>query len=92
MTFAEQLPRRTAHAVYALMTASKTLNMPVTTVEVLLYDEESLSVGSTGQALSHARRKHLAAYTGKYWVPTFFALDHRKEFEDRYLRDTGESL
>jgi hypothetical protein len=82
------IPRRTAHATHALLTASKEHNMPVTAAEVCIYDEEALSVRSTGSALREARVRGLAVFTGLYWIPTNFALDLRREFEERFLADT----
>ncbi len=63
--------------------------MPVTAAEVCIYDEEALSVHSTGCALREAAHRGLAVFTGRYWVPTFLALNLRHEFEERYLCDTA---
>lgn len=88
-----RLPRRTAHAAHALIVASNTLQMPVTAVEVMVYDEEALTLMSTTAALTHARRAGLAQYSGRYgsgryWYPSFTALDVQHQLEDRYLNDT----
>ena len=89
--FVAALPRRTAHAVHALMACSRDLNMPVTAAEICLYDEEAQSVRGTGNALAHARRLGLAVFTGQYWVPSFTALDMRGAFEDRFLTETEDN-
>lgn len=51
-----KLPRRTAHAVHALLEASRELNMPVTSREIVIYDEEARDARSTGAALREANQ------------------------------------
>ena len=90
-------PRRTAHATYALMAASKAHNSPVTAAEVCIYDSEARSVRSTAAALREAQVSCLAVSVpssegGRLWVPTNIALDARQDFEDRYLDDTDGAL
>jgi hypothetical protein len=88
--YVASLPQRTAHVVHALMASSRDHNMPVTAAEICLYDSEALSVRATGMALAHARKLRLAVYTGKYWIPSFVALDMRHAFEERFLDETEE--
>lgn len=87
----DELPRRTAHAVHALLVASREHGMP-TAAEVMVYDEEARTVHATAKGLIHARRLRLASYTGKYWIPTPTADNLRSRFEDRYLDDTEDGL
>lgn len=86
----DALPRRTAHATHALLVASTEHKSPVTAAEVCIYDSEALSARSTGAALREARRLDLAAFTGQYWIPWGAALDQRRDFESRFLRDTED--
>lgn len=89
------LPRRTAHALYALLaigednTRELTRQMP-TSAEVLLYDPESLSARSTGAALTHAARLGLCGYVRPYWMATGRAHALRSELEERCLREQEE--
>jgi hypothetical protein len=85
---ADDLPRRTAHAAHALLCATRELSMPATAAEVVLYDEEALSARCTGAALREAARRGLAVRAGRYWVPTFAAMEMRGILEERFLRDT----
>lgn len=87
------LPRRTAHAVHALLAIRNDPSLgpygPFKASEVVLYDSEALSARSTGRALAHALRLGLADRWGPgLWVATNFALDHRSALEERYLADT----
>lgn len=89
----EDLSRRVAHVTHALIVATKELHMPVTAQEVMVYDSEAPSLMSTSAGLSHARRQGLAVYSGRYsngryWIPSFTALEMRAELEKRYLDDT----
>lgn len=86
----DNLSRRVAHAVYALVAASREHKMPVTAQEIMLYDSEAVSTKATGTALALARRKELAAYTGRYWLPTNDAYELYPELERRFLEDTQE--
>jgi hypothetical protein len=91
------LPRRTAHAVHALLVASQEHGMPVTAGEVQVFDEEAIRVQATAKGLADARRLDLTTYTGRsggvrYWIPTVLALNLRRHFEDRYLDDTKDGL
>lgn len=85
-----RLSRRTAHAAFALLEASRELNMPVKASEVIIYDVEALSTQSTGRALSAARRSRLADNWGGVWTPTLHAHDLRGALEDRFLADTAQ--
>lgn len=82
------LPRRTAHALYALLESSREANMPVTAAEAMLYDDEAMSPQGTGQALANARRLGLAVQAGRWWAPTGATLDMRSALEERFLRET----
>lgn len=87
-----KLPRRTAHAVHALLVASAEHAMPVTAAEVQVYDEEAIRFQATAKGLAHARRLDLAIYTGRFWIPSVLASSLRRRFEDRYLSDTQDGL
>lgn len=91
----EQLPRRVAHAVHALMAVRDDANIgpygPFLASEVVLYDGEAVSARATAAALREAKKFGLAVYIGHgLWTATHLALDHASQFEDRYLRDTEE--
>jgi hypothetical protein len=91
------LPRRTAHAVHALMEVRNDRAIgpygPFKAREVMLYDEEALSPASTGAALREARKRALVFYVGHgLWSATNLALDNRAKFEARYLADTDSSM
>jgi hypothetical protein len=89
-----KLPRRTAHAAYALLAAWADISMPLTAAEVCVYDSEAPSVLSTACALREAQRAGLATYTprwrsdGRLWIATNLAHEYRAALEDRYLADT----
>lgn len=86
-----ELPRRTAHAVAALLIASKDKNSsPLSAAEIMLYDDEATGPRATGNALAHARQLGLATYLGPWWIPSFAALELRHDLEDRYLRETAQ--
>lgn len=95
------LPRRTAHAAWALLYAAEQLKMPPTSEEVCLYDEEAGGVDATAAAaaLRHAQVMGLAVYVPPkrgdgegIWAPTQAALGLRSLLEERYLADTAETL
>lgn len=90
--FVAKLPSRTAHALHALLATSIERNMPVTSAEVVIYDEEAFSAKDTGEALKHAKRLGLAGFTGKYWVPSTAAYELRYELEARYLSEVSANL
>jgi hypothetical protein len=82
------LSRRVAHASHALLVSAKENGMPVTSAEVMIYDEESFSVVQTSRSLVEAHRRGLAIWSGKYWVPTPYCHDLEGALEERYLRET----
>lgn len=82
------LPRRTAHALHALIVAEKELQMPVTAAEVAVYDLESFSAKGTGQALSSCCKRKLAVKAGKLWICTPAGRDLTAQLEERFLRET----
>jgi hypothetical protein len=82
------LPRRVAHATYALLEASRVHNSPVTVSEIMIYDSEALSTSSTSSALQRARKLDLAVLAGRYWIPALAATDLREAFEERFLSET----
>jgi malate synthase len=65
--------------------------MPVTASEIQIYDEEALTVRSTSSALARARSHGLCVNAGRYWVPSYVALDLRGALEDRYLAEVGQA-
>lgn len=84
------LPRRTAHALHALLELEK---HPVTQIptaaEVMLYDMEADSPRGTAAALRHAAKLGYAMRVPPaYWTATFSGLELRRALEDRYLRET----
>lgn len=79
------LPRRTAHALFALMVAEQEIKMPPTAREVMVYDTESLSVHSTAAGLRHAQRLGLAATVNGLWVSANAAKEQYGNLEDRVL-------
>lgn len=91
----EALPRRVAHVVHAIMEASGPYahgSGILTAREIMLYDAEALSPKATAAGLREAQRRYgLVSYIGKgLWLPTNLALDHKRAFEDRYIRETDE--
>jgi hypothetical protein len=94
--FVATLPRRIAHVTHALIESSGPYAYgqgPRTTGEVLAYDSESLSNGSTYGALERAMRRGLVgrSVVGRaLWFPTNLALNHKCRLEDRFLADTEE--
>lgn len=95
-TYPDSLPRRTAHAVHALMAAGSIAYGngpgPFTAAEVCVYDSwEALSPRHTAAALREAQKLGLAMFVPpSYWTPTNAALALRGAFEERFLRDTVE--
>jgi hypothetical protein len=89
----EALPRRVAHVTHALIEAQSAYafgQQPLRSGEVVLYDGEALDARQTASALRRARNHGLVACAGRYWFPTFLALEHRRALEERYLRETDE--
>lgn len=83
------LPRRTAHATYALLATCEDQHGPAIASEVVIFDSEALSAFSTGRALAAARRRGLAQHWGGgVWAPSNLAYDLRGALEDRFLADT----
>lgn len=92
----EALPRRVAHAVHALMEIRNDVTVgpygPYRASEIVLYDGEAMSVRATAAALREAQKRGLAVYVGRgLWTAAGIALDHRRAFEDRYIRETEAS-
>lgn len=85
----EDMPRRTAHALHALLEASTAEGMPPTASEAMLYDEEALSPRATAAALTSAARSGYCfrAPDGCWWPQTKL-YDLRRALEDRYLAET----
>lgn len=90
-TLVDFLPRRTAHATYALLEAAREHATPVTAAEVMIYDSEAVNPRGTAAALREAARRGLAVYLPPaYWTPTGWARKLQDRLEDRYIRDTAE--
>lgn len=94
--FADSFPRRVAHAVHALMEVTNDPSLgpygPFKASEVVLYDSEALTARHTARALREAQRYGLAMYLGRgLWTAGNSALDHRRDFERRYMRDTEDT-
>jgi hypothetical protein len=91
----QQLPRRVALAVHALMEVRNDPNLgpygPFKASEIVLYDGEALNARSTAAALREATKYGLVVYIGHgLWTATHFALNHCSDFETRYLADTAQ--
>lgn len=83
------LPRRTAHAAYALYAWINDNMGPARTSEVVVYDKEALDARSTGRALAAAKRVGLVDYWGSgLWTLTPHGRDLAGALEDRFLRET----
>lgn len=82
------LPRRTAHALYALLAATQAVNMPVRSSEIIVYDEEALSTQQTAAGLRHAARLGLAACINGLWVASAIGNELRRPLEERYCAET----
>lgn len=93
-SFADGFSRRVAHAVHALMEVRNDLSVgpygPFKAAEIVLYDGEALTARHTAAALRQAERLGLAVNISGYWTATNLALDHCRDFEDRYMRDTAD--
>lgn len=82
------LPRRAAHAAYALIACSEFMNGPVTAAEVVVWDSESPSSSATRSALQTAQRYGLAEQHARaIWIPSFHARDLKTALEDRFLTE-----
>lgn len=87
----DALPRRTAHALYALLATSRDLRMPPTAAEICHYDEEAVSVRATAAALREAAARHLCVCAGGYWFAIGDTLHLGSgPFERRFIADTGD--
>lgn len=86
------LPRRTAHAVFALLETQRQEGYgPFKASEIVVYDSEAISAVSTGRALFHALSLGLADRWGVgLWTPTNHATLLREALEQRFLRETEE--
>jgi hypothetical protein len=82
------LPRRTAHALHALVEAERTLNMPVSAQEVVVFDSEALNATSTALALAHARSLGYCFLAKGLWMAANRAHELRPQLEARYLKET----
>lgn len=85
----DALPRRQAHALYALFAwCHENPNSIPTAAEVCSFDEEAVSVKATASALREAAKRGLCICAGGYWCPMGDALiAGRQPFEDRVARD-----
>jgi hypothetical protein len=86
----DELPRRTAHALHALLACAKDIGGPVIASEVVLYDSEAPNARGTAQALrAGARRGYCFCIKGTWWT-TNALYEMQRALEDRYLRDTED--
>lgn len=86
------LPRRVAHATYALLYATREEKMPPYAREVVLYDPEALSAQETGTALHQASRYGLTVRApGGLWLAREAAHELEAALEERFLRETDEA-
>lgn len=85
------LPRRTAHAAYALHAWIRDYTGPARASEVVLYDKEALDVRSTARALGAAKKLGLVDYWGAgLWTMTPHGGDLAGALEDRFLAETED--
>lgn len=84
------LPKRIAHAVYALQGIHNDLGTgPWKTNEIIYYDPEALAVSETYSALYRAAERGLVIRWGSgLWSTTPEADDLKEELEDRFLKET----
>ena len=84
------LPRRVAHATYALLARTRDYPYgPHRAPVVVHYDIEAPSARSTADALRRAMSRGLVDRWGPgLWTPTLLAQDLRGALEDRFLADT----
>jgi hypothetical protein len=89
------LPDRVAQVTHALLEASHAHAQaggactPVRTSEVMIYDHEALTLGSTSSALARAMERRLADRWGwGLWSPTNAAWEMRRALEEAVLGDT----
>lgn len=79
------LPRRVAEVTHALMEAWTQAggSVPVTTSEVMVYDWEALTLGSTSSALFRAMRRYRLADRAGHglWFPTSGAWEMRNALD-----------
>lgn len=88
----DAMPRRAAHAVYAVFAASRDLRMPPTAAEACHYDEEAISVKATAAALREAAKHGLVVCAGGVWFVAGAALHTgRIPFDERVSRDYAEA-
>lgn len=84
------LPRRTAHALHALLVSNDEQRAPSTAAEVCVYDGEALGARATAAALREGwRRGYCVCAPGGYWAALAPAQQLRGALEARYLEDTG---
>lgn len=85
-------PRRTAHAVFALLEAQRQDGYgPFKASEIVTYDSEAISAVATGRALFHGLKLGLTDRWGVgLWSPTIHATLLREALEERFLEDTTE--
>lgn len=94
---ADALPRRVAHATFALVFRPLMAHDygPFTAAEVCEFDgPEAYTPQHTGAALREAAKLGLAMYIpsgGGLWTATNYALDNKQALEDRFLRDTEDA-
>lgn len=90
-TIVEALPRRVAHATYALLALSRDGATPATTAEVCERDSEALSVSSTGSALHRALRHDLVdRWAPGLWSTRPHGVDLYAALEARFLHETDD--
>lgn len=81
------LPRRTAHALYALTACARSMHGsgPFFASEIVLYDPEAVSALATGAGLAHARKHGLADNTAGLWWATSLGNSLWRHLEARVL-------
>lgn len=89
-----ELPRRTAHALYALLAYArdKQVTGPFYAHEIVFYDPEATSTRSTGRALGYALKLGLVDRYGEgLWWATNKTHTLRRALEERVLAEQKES-
>ncbi len=85
------LPRRAAHATYALHAWIRDYIGPAKASEVVIYDVEALDSRSTGRALAAAQKLGLVERWGAgLWTMTLHGGDLAGALEDRFLAETED--
>lgn len=90
-TVVAALPRRTAHALHALLTCNND-GIPSIASEIVIYDSEARSSKATAAALREASQRGYCVCANGVWFTTPAAYELRPALEARFLADTDDDL